>query len=190
MDKEEILNIVGKTNLLMGQYQKAVSQMSNATTNQINELNDMVHNTEKQLKHIIQKSDATLAKGAYDAVDKSLNNFQNAIQESTDRMVRESQDLIKLKIELAQKTKILTWKAIVGLVVGIIMVLGVSFKLLWDNHKEYSDLKIAYNKLEIALEVKEALQKVEITSCGGEPCLKVDNEAKRWGKNGEYILVK
>ncbi len=42
---------------------------------------------------------------------------------------------------------------------------------------------------QLRAEVLEALQKVPITSCEGQPCVKLQDGLPRWQKNDEYILV-
>ncbi|WP_160170699.1 hypothetical protein [Luteimonas huabeiensis] len=44
--------------------------------------------------------------------------------------------------------------------------------------------------MELQAEVLEALRQVEISSCGGRACIRVDARAPTWRNgDGEYVLV-
>lgn len=44
--------------------------------------------------------------------------------------------------------------------------------------------------VEVRAEILDAASQVELTSCGGRPCIRIDHHAPTWKSNGaEYILV-
>lgn len=70
-----------------------------------------------------------------------------------------------------------------------LLVLGFALLL---NH-EYGRLKDAQARAdaaEVSAEVQRAARHVEISACGGRPCIRLDRNAPTWKSRGqEYVLV-
>ncbi len=82
------------------------------------------------------------------------------------------------------------WRGLIAVAMGFVL-LYVGFLLLL-NH-EYQRLKDAQARAdaaEVSAEVQQASRHVEITSCGGRPCIRIDKDTPTWKTRGkEYILV-
>jgi len=79
---------------------------------------------------------------------------------------------------------------LIAIAVGFAL-LYIGFLLLL-NH-EHQRLKVAQARAdaaEVSAEVRQASQHVEITSCGGRPCIRIDKNTPTWKSGGrDYILV-
>lgn len=83
---------------------------------------------------------------------------------------------------LLSRTRILTWKILgFSTTTALALVVGTSF-MVWNNIERN-------RQLTVRAEITQALQQVAVTSCGGKPCIKLDQQSQRWGKNGEYVLL-
>lgn len=82
------------------------------------------------------------------------------------------------------------WQIVAGTSALLVLLFAGWMLLLKQANDRLSAAQARADAAEISADVQEALQRVEITSCGGQPCIRVDKGAPIWksGKN-EYILV-
>jgi hypothetical protein len=96
------------------------------------------------------------------------------------------------RTEAALRPKVVrAWQTVAG--VSALLVLLFAGWILMPKHANgrLEAANIRADAAEIDADVREALQHVEITSCGGQPCIRVDKRTRTWksGKN-EYVLVR
>lgn len=82
------------------------------------------------------------------------------------------------------------WRSVILASAGLgLLVLGLGLLL---NH-EYGRLKDAQARAdaaEVSAEVQRAARHVEISACGGRPCIRLDRDTPTWKSRGqEYVLV-
>jgi hypothetical protein len=102
-------------------------------------------------------------------------------------MFREQQQ--RMETALRPKTA-RAWQTVAGVSALLVVLFAGWMLLLKQANDRLSAAQARADAAEISADVKEALQRVEITSCGGQPCIRVDKSTPTWksGKN-EYILV-
>jgi len=61
--------------------------------------------------------------------------------------------------------------------------------LLWLQWKAYDEARAKVADAQVSAELAQTYAKVGVTSCGGQPCLKLDAKSPRWGSKGEYVLL-
>lgn len=61
--------------------------------------------------------------------------------------------------------------------------------LIWAELAAYNNAAARAASAKVQAEVYEAYAHVGLTSCGGNPCVKLDKKTPRWGNHGEYVLV-
>ncbi|WP_145985458.1 hypothetical protein [Marilutibacter maris] len=83
---------------------------------------------------------------------------------------------------LLRKANALGWLSVGLLVLG-------GFGLLYYQAQAYRDARERTRAAEVEATIAEAMKRAHVTSCGGHPCLKLDQETPRWGKGGEYVLL-
>lgn len=81
---------------------------------------------------------------------------------------------------------ILGYIAIVGAMVLLIAGGGV---VLWMEWQAYGDARARAAAANVSAETAAAFAQVNMTSCGGHPCVRLDPKAPRWGDKGQYVLV-
>lgn len=123
---------------------------------------------------------------------------QAAIRETREQeAIRFKQDLVAIHqeqlqlVEAAVRPRTLrAWQMLAGLA-GIGTLVFTAFLLLM-NHVE-GRLRVANARVEAAelrADVYEALRHLDITSCGGRPCIRVDKKSPKWKSgNVEYVLA-
>ncbi|WP_372390567.1 hypothetical protein ACCQ05_12380 [Xanthomonas sp. NCPPB 3582] len=82
------------------------------------------------------------------------------------------------------------WKIMATLVVFFALLLAGFLLLLRQANDRLQAADARAAAAEVRAEVLQASRHVQITSCGGRPCIKLDKQAPTWkSKAGEYILV-
>ena len=96
---------------------------------------------------------------------------------------RDTELALRSAVARAWRGLLLSSTALALLVVGLALLL----------HHEYGRLKDARDSAdaaEVAAEVQRAARHVEISACGGRPCIRLDRDAPIWkGRGGEYVMV-
>ncbi len=84
----------------------------------------------------------------------------------------------------------LTWPEVVGsFVVTGLLVLGLGL-LLNHEYGRLQDAQARADAAEVSAEVQRAARHVEISACGGRPCIRLDRDTPTWKSRGhEYVLV-
>lgn len=80
------------------------------------------------------------------------------------------------------------WLAAIGL--GLALLVFGFLLLLGHEYRRLQDARARADAAEVSAEVQRAAQQVEITSCGGRPCIRLDANAPVWkSRDREYVLV-
>lgn len=165
--------------------------VSTALGNTLTSVRDDLGRTVRDSQQQIQKQARTAVN---EALTESLGTFKNALlaernhhekalAQIASRFKQSADSLHQERIHAARLTRMLTWKALTMLIaVTMLLLAGGSF-LLWQTQQRIQSAQVS-------AEVQEALQRVQISSCGGQPCLRLDSQAPRWGKDGEFVLLK
>ncbi|RMH94144.1 hypothetical protein EBB59_02985 [Lysobacter pythonis] len=95
------------------------------------------------------------------------------------------------RMEAALRPKIAwAWQALAVLVGTGILLLGGFAVLLGRANERLRVAEARADGVEVRAEVQAALRQVEITTCGGRSCIRLDRRAPVWkNASGEYVLV-
>lgn len=95
------------------------------------------------------------------------------------------------RTEVALRPKVvLAWQIVAGTVALLLLILAGGLLLLKQTHQSLQAAQVRLEAIETRIDVQQALQHVDITSCGGRPCVRVDKQTPSWNSaSGEYILV-
>lgn len=82
------------------------------------------------------------------------------------------------------------WWGLLTVAAGFVMLYAGAWLLLDHEYQRLKDAQARADAAQLSAEVRQASQHVEITSCGGHPCIRVDTNTPIWKSRGkEYILV-
>lgn len=82
------------------------------------------------------------------------------------------------------------WQTLAVLAAAGVLLFVAFAILIGHENQRLKNAQARAEAAEVRAEVQEALKHVEITSCGGHPCVKVDKGTPAWkGNSGEYILI-
>ena len=82
------------------------------------------------------------------------------------------------------------WRGLI-LSSAALALLAIGFALLLQHaHVRLQDAQAKADAAEVSAEVQRAVRHVEISACGGRPCIRLDRDAPIWESRGrQYVLV-
>lgn len=117
-----------------------------------------------------------------DALSDEIPIATRSLGETAERLKAMADRLQSEQASVGLRMRILGWKALASLGVAAALVIATTGYFAWHNVKRAE-------RAQVDAEVLEALQQVTITSCGGTPCIKLEDGLRRWTKNDEYVLI-
>jgi hypothetical protein len=143
-----------------------------------------------------------------DAADKQAEQMAEGLQQA--RMattelaaVRKAEEaklkqaMVRLFQDQQQKTEAAlrpvigkAWQGLVAVAAGFALLYVGLLLLLHHEYQRLKDAQARADAADVSAEVRQASRHVEITSCGGRPCILIDRDTPTWKSRGrEYILV-
>lgn len=182
MDQSKMEDFVANAALLAAhlsqQCDKAVA-MQQATAEELKRAADTIRQN-------VADGQATLSRHAASAVRDALAQEMPVATRSLEEATRHLKQMVELwRMEQAsagQRVRVAGWKSIASLAAAALLTVVATGYVAWHNTRRAE-------RAHVEAEVLEALQKVTITSCGGTPCIKLEDGLPRWSKNDEYVLV-
>ena len=157
-------------------------------------LQQQVERSQQALQGQAQQADRLLREQVERTVSQVLGNgvrqFDDALQDAarhagaTGEQLRTEQAVLVSGLQRAYRRA--QWVAFAS--IGLLLLGGAG--LLYFEHAAYRQARDRTAAAEVEAEMAEAMAKANVTSCGGTPCLKLDQDTPRWGKDGEYVLLK
>lgn len=113
---------------------------------------------------------------------QALSELDTHLQAGIHAAQRTALDMDGQRRRLARAQGGLVWKALAALMIGSLLAAGGSAYIAW---KSMRDLQRA----EFGQDILHATRNGMLTRCGDALCAKVGQQARRYGSNGEYVLL-
>ena len=117
-----------------------------------------------------------------EALAQEVPAATQSISEAASRLRQAIEKLDREQSAFARRTRFFSAQSVGALAAACVLVVAGSGYVAWHNVKRSERAKVD-------AEVLEALQHVTITSCGGQPCIKLMDGLPRWKKNDQYVLI-
>lgn len=103
------------------------------------------------------------------------------------RLFQEQQRQMELALRPAVAR---AWRGMVLASAGLAALVLGFLLLLNHEYRRLRDAQARADAAEVSAEVQRAARHVEISACGGRPCIRLDPDAPTWTSQGrEYVLV-
>lgn len=142
---------------------------------------------------LIQNAGQQVAHAARQGVDASLSESAARLDQTTTAAAAKVSSVIGTLDEGVARAKAtlsrqitLGYLAIMGAMLLAIVGGGVA---LWMEKQAYDDARARATAANVSAETAAAFAQINVTSCGGHPCVKLDTKSPRWGDKGQYVLV-
>jgi hypothetical protein len=120
------------------------------------------------------------------ATDEARSEVRQLVRESGQEMTQTLQEGMNSILAHAHRKLMMGYAAFAGAMVLFACGGGL---LLWQQRQAYDDARTQAADARVSAELVQAYAKAGVTSCGGQPCVKLDSKARRWGSKGEYVLL-
>lgn len=117
-----------------------------------------------------------------DALAQEIPAASAALADTAARLQQMADQLQQQRIATEARLRFMGWKSIVVLgAAAALVVVGTAY--VARHNLERAD------RARVDAAVLDALEQVSITSCDGQPCIKLEPGLQRWSRNEEYVLV-
>jgi hypothetical protein len=165
------------------EQQKQSTQYLQQTAERSNEqMQSTIGNVGNQMKMLLQQAiDQTFAQG--------MQQFDAAAKAIAADMRQAGESMQKDQATVAANIKRLTWKLHTIAIVSTLILVAGGVMLIWQQTQLYQQARDRAIAAGVDAEIAEAYRQANVTSCGGRPCVKLDSKARRWGQQGDYVLL-
>ena len=138
------------------------------------------------VRKTIEEGKRELVEHAGSAVSSALSEkvpaATQAILDTAARLKQVTDRLQHEQAALERRLRFLGASTLGAIAVACLLLVAGTGYASWHNVQRSERAKVD-------AEVLEALQHVTITSCGGQPCIKLQDGLPRWQKNDQYVLI-
>ncbi|WP_434779162.1 hypothetical protein [Neisseria sp. Ec49-e6-T10] len=185
MKSEELGDLAKKVAIILEQFETAARNINQVTIDNTEQLALTVKHTESQTKMLVEQSNGQIRQATKVAVKEGLNEGVVDVVKNLSIMTERLSGTLKHIEGAYQKNN--RQKLILGLmtmitVIGCSAAIGFATWMIWNAQQEVE--RITYRK-----EVLDAVSAVDFALCGKLACVRLDEQAKKWGKKGEFVIV-
>ncbi|KAB8165382.1 hypothetical protein [Marilutibacter maris] len=182
----EMIDFLEKAALLAADLERRCASAAEQQHNSARELSRALQRVEGDLGQVVAAGKTELVQHAQTAVRQALaaevGAATKAIGESATQLRQMSDQLKREQSAIGTRMRVMGWKSIIAVGAAAFLTLAGSSFVLWNNVKKIQ-------RTQVQAEVMQALKQVTVTSCDGQPCMKLVDGQPRWSKNPDYILV-
>jgi hypothetical protein len=165
------------------QQQTQSAQYLQQTVERTNELMQMaINRSGDQLRQLMQEAIAQ-------TFEPGTQQFDAAVKAISAQLKQSGDTLQKSEAAVSAKLNKLVWKLQMLAIGSLMVLLCGGILLIFYQTQAYRDAKQRAEAAAIDAEVAEAYRSVHIANCAGRPCVKLDNKALKWGRDGDFVLL-
>lgn len=121
--------------------------------------------------------------GLASARDAEEARWRQAMTRLFEEQQRQTELALRPAVARAWRSMVLASAGLALLVLGFLLLLNHEYRRL-------KDAQARADAAEVSAQVQRAARHVEISACGGRPCIRLDRDAPTWkSRGGEYVLV-
>ncbi|RMH90904.1 hypothetical protein EBB59_08985 [Lysobacter pythonis] len=175
-----------------------LSAFTDALEQRARHMADTMERNGQSMAHSAQGIDAQIRQLSQRVVStvrtESRGAMENGVREGIgpgvaqlEQIVRSAQNasqVLHAQTKALQAThRAVVWLSGAALLIGSMLAAGGSSYLVWKNHQELQ-------RAEFGRDILDATRSGTLNRCGKALCARVGKTPERYGKNGEYVLVK
>ena len=142
---------------------------------------------------LLQAAGTQVSQAARQSIDTALGESIGRFDQTTSAAGKKVQTavaglddaLARARPTLSRQIR-LGYFAILG---AMLLLIAGGSVVLWMEWQAYGDARARTAAANVSAETAAAFAQVNMTSCGGRPCVRLDPKAPRWGDKGQYVLV-
>jgi hypothetical protein len=113
---------------------------------------------------------------------QAVSELRQQLQQSADGAQSAAHAMDEQRRGLTVARRTLLWNGLIALLVGSLLAVGSA---AWAVHRSMQEMAQAH----FGQDILQATEDGAITRCGDSLCVKVGKKARRYGKDGQYMLL-
>jgi len=182
MERSKMEDFVANAALLAAHLTEQCNKAANAQEVSAQELRSSALEARKTFEEGRREMGEHARLAMREALAHEVPAATQGINETVSKLRQVVEQLHHDQARFAQRARFLGAKSLGALAVGCLLMVAGSSYVAWHNVQRSELAKVD-------AEVLEALQHVTITSCSGQPCIKLQDGLPRWPKNDQYVLI-
>lgn len=180
--KQQLLQMATITSWLDDRSEKAVQRVETSS----DALEKGVRQLDASSKQFVDEVTRLIGEQVHQAVvqgaSKAVGEFDAQLQSSARAAQWAAQAMEEQRKGLSAVQHALIWKGLLALFIGALLAIGGAGFVAWDSIR-------AVRTAHFEQDVLQAVQSGSITQCGDALCAKVGKQIRRYGSNGNYVLL-
>jgi hypothetical protein len=156
-------------------------------------LNDTAYTFQGNVGQLVGETVRQVGISARAAVDsalaESIELHSRSILEVSSSLQQTTRHLENSLGAVARETRRLVWISYASIAGAVLLLVAGGGMLLHHESQAYDAARTRAAQADIGAATIEAYARAGLASCGGRPCLKLDQKTPHWGAKGEYVLV-
>lgn len=188
MENEESKQLLLKLLALADRMEQRDAHVIQQLAQQTNGLQSATQEMRESGRKFAQEALDTLRSQGRDAIQagvgQAMAEGNRLLQQAATQVGRSADEVRSSAAALQRQRNIWLWTAPIALVVGSLLAVGGSSWWVWKNMAELK-------RAEFSKDILQATKSGALTRCGDgdQLCVKVGVDAKRYGSQGEYLLL-
>lgn len=168
---QDIVRFLEKAALLAGDLEQRCEAAAARQEQSASELAAVLQRVQDGVASQLAGARRELAGITSDAAAQSLGDLRGLV----DQLRCEQADA-------GARMRTMGWNSIITVGAAALLAIAGSSFIVWDNAR-----RIGRDRVQA--EVLDALRHVTITSCGGQPCIRLADGQPRWEQNPDYVII-
>lgn len=182
MEQSKMEDFVTNAALLAAHLTDQCNRAANAQEASAQELKSSALDVRKAFEEGTREMGDHARRAMREALAQEVPAATQSIDETVSRLRQAIEKLDHEQSTFARRTRFLGAQSVGALGAACVLMVAGTGYVAWHNVKRSEQAKVD-------AEVLEALQHVTITSCGGQPCIRLQDGLPRWQKNDQYVLI-
>ena len=142
---------------------------------------------------VIVGADTRIGQAARGAVDAALaegaGRYDRSAAGAAARLDGLGEAIARTRQSMGTDMRRLAWVSYAAVAGAVVLLAAGGLGLIHIEYRAYREAQARADAAGVSAELAEAYARVNLTSCGGKPCVKLDGKARRWGRDGEYVIL-
>lgn len=190
-DNQDLKLVLSKMTAMLGGFSLVMKDIQLESQKQSEDIQSKLMHTQNSMKNLVDEAQASIRQETKKSIDDALITqtieFEKRLKLALNEVETSIHTLHAERKALASQIKILTWKGIIGIAVGMSIMVIASVVMTMNEKEKRDAIYDEYQSLQIKAQSINAEDKMIKTQCGDKLCIKID-PASKWGENGEYAI--
>lgn len=190
-DNQDLKLVLSKMTAMLGGFSLVMKDIQLESQKQSEDIQSKLMHAQNSMKNLVDEAQTSIRQETKKSIDDALITqtieFEKRLKLALNEVEISIHTLHAERKALASQVKILTWKGIIGITVGMSIVVIASVIMTMNEKEKRDAMYEEYQSLQVKAQSINAENKMIKTQCGDKLCIKIDPTSK-WGENGEYAI--